>query len=174
MTEARVVTRDKYPLFQYRCSCGHWQDDHNIQLNNEEDWCTKCYELAEVRLNAENPEQYKEPDDPEHTFAPDTDDPWSKERVPWHVSVYECDRAYGGPEEGGWWYDCGELKQTIPVMSDDISDDDIDELIEMMRKVYPEQTDYGIGSVLYSGGAYEVYAEDKAGESYPKERPHYE
>jgi hypothetical protein len=23
------------------------------------------------------------------------------------VAVYEEDRAYGGPEEGGWWYDCG-------------------------------------------------------------------
>ena len=25
------------------------------------------------------------------------------------VAVYMVDRAYGGPEEGGWWYDCGEL-----------------------------------------------------------------
>jgi hypothetical protein len=25
------------------------------------------------------------------------------------VAVYLVDRAYGGPEEGGWWYDCGEL-----------------------------------------------------------------
>lgn len=23
------------------------------------------------------------------------------------VSVYLADRAYGGPEEGGWYYDCG-------------------------------------------------------------------
>lgn len=27
----------------------------------------------------------------------------------WTVAVYRDDRAYGGPEEGGWWYDCGEL-----------------------------------------------------------------
>lgn len=26
----------------------------------------------------------------------------------WTVAIYLCDRAYGGPEEGGWWYDCGE------------------------------------------------------------------
>lgn len=25
------------------------------------------------------------------------------------VAVYETDRAYGGPEEGGWWYTVGEL-----------------------------------------------------------------
>ena len=25
----------------------------------------------------------------------------------WSVAVYETDIAYGGPEEGGWYYDCG-------------------------------------------------------------------
>jgi hypothetical protein len=25
------------------------------------------------------------------------------------VATYLCDRAYGGPEEGGWWYDYGDL-----------------------------------------------------------------
>lgn len=24
------------------------------------------------------------------------------------VAVYLANRAYGGPEEGGWWYDCGQ------------------------------------------------------------------
>jgi hypothetical protein len=24
------------------------------------------------------------------------------------VATYLCDRAFGGPEEGGWYYDCGE------------------------------------------------------------------
>lgn len=31
------------------------------------------------------------------------------------ISVYEVDRCYGGPEEGGWWYDSYEwLKVAIP------------------------------------------------------------
>jgi len=25
----------------------------------------------------------------------------------YHVNTYECDRASGGPEEGGWWFECG-------------------------------------------------------------------
>lgn len=25
----------------------------------------------------------------------------------WTVAIYLCDRAYGGAEEGGWWYDTG-------------------------------------------------------------------
>ena len=24
------------------------------------------------------------------------------------VAVFEVDRAYGGPEEGGWWFDYGQ------------------------------------------------------------------
>lgn len=30
------------------------------------------------------------------------------------LAVYEIDRAYGGSEEGGWWYDCGRLVACIP------------------------------------------------------------
>jgi len=25
-----------------------------------------------------------------------------------YVNAYRVSRAYGGPEEGGWWYDVGE------------------------------------------------------------------
>lgn len=25
------------------------------------------------------------------------------------LAFYDIDRAYGGPEEGGWWYDTGQL-----------------------------------------------------------------
>jgi hypothetical protein len=25
----------------------------------------------------------------------------------WTVAIYLCDRSYGGPEEGGWWFDTG-------------------------------------------------------------------
>lgn len=26
----------------------------------------------------------------------------------WTVAIYLCDKSYGGPEEGGWWYNTGE------------------------------------------------------------------
>lgn len=30
------------------------------------------------------------------------------------VVIYEVDRAYGGPEEGGWYYDCGSrINETV-------------------------------------------------------------
>ena len=30
------------------------------------------------------------------------------------LAVYEIDRAYGGPEEGGWWFDTGRLVACVP------------------------------------------------------------
>lgn len=29
----------------------------------------------------------------------------------WSVAVYQRGREYGGPEEGGWWYDTGTLTE---------------------------------------------------------------
>lgn len=31
------------------------------------------------------------------------------QHVPYYVNIYICGRAYGGPEEGGWWYNYGVL-----------------------------------------------------------------
>jgi hypothetical protein len=31
------------------------------------------------------------------------------------VAVYLIDKAYGGPEEGGWWYEAGVRIDTLPV-----------------------------------------------------------
>lgn len=31
-----------------------------------------------------------------------------RKNTPLYLNVYLANRAYGGPEEGGWWYDVGE------------------------------------------------------------------
>ena len=93
------------------------------------------------------------------------------------VAVYLVDLAYGGAEEGGWYYSCG-----IPS----------DEHVEFTRGFADEDSAYAyarelnqnhgddwnrgrasINSVL-SQGAY--YAEVREGNPspYPKERPYYE
>lgn len=36
-------------------------------------------------------------------------DPVGLDRAALSVALYLVDRAYGGPEEGGWYYDCGLL-----------------------------------------------------------------
>lgn len=30
------------------------------------------------------------------------------------IACYEVTRQYGGPEDGGWWYDCRQLLFTVP------------------------------------------------------------
>ena len=35
----------------------------------------------------------------------------------WTVAVYEVDRLFGGHEEGGWWFDVGELIRKATVGS---------------------------------------------------------
>ena len=34
------------------------------------------------------------------------------ELMNWYVNIYKVESAYGGPEEGGWYYDVGELVET--------------------------------------------------------------
>jgi hypothetical protein len=162
--EARDDTRVIYPRYEHRCKCGHWQDDHWESAVPPYGHCSKCADLADndIRLDLE----------PEHKFEW-TGDRYNDEMViPWHVSVYEIDRGYGGPEEGGWWYDCGTCVVTIPVF--DFTDAEVDALIETLKKAYPNESRYGVGSVCYEGGEFRVWAERQRGMDYPEERPRYE
>ncbi len=34
--------------------------------------------------------------------------------MPFYVNVYLTNRAWGGPEEGSWWYDTGEPVRALP------------------------------------------------------------
>ena len=48
-----------------------------------------------------------------------------------YVNVYQVERAYGGSEEGGWWYDTGTVLETkerlcacdLPVITWPVSDE---------------------------------------------------
>ena len=92
------------------------------------------------------------------------------------VAVYEVDRAYGGPEEGGWWYDCGDLVRVAKRFRSE--DDAWDYCNRLNEKLYSRMEHYGIrssSSAAYSGGEYraKVY-ESAAPESFPVERPYWD
>lgn len=88
------------------------------------------------------------------------------------VNVYLIDRAYGGPEEGGWWYKCGSF-----VRGQQVHDDEEAERVKATLQAWCDEENSqrrsDIGSVL-SEGRYDVYIEDEPGESFPEVRPHYE
>lgn len=86
-----------------------------------------------------------------------------------YVNVYAVTRHYGGPEEGGWWYNAG-----IPVTSYALTDDDdIEEVCEMLEKKYLCLEEGDIYSVL-GGTKIEIHKAYGYAEPWPKERPHYE
>jgi hypothetical protein len=43
-----------------------------------------------------------------------------------YVNVYSAAQAYGGPEEGGWWFDTGVPVASIPVELEDHERDQFD------------------------------------------------
>ena len=86
------------------------------------------------------------------------------------VNVYEIDRCYGGPEEGGWWFDAGYAKETRAVGT-------LDEARAAYRNLlaaWPDEDGPGVSSVIYSGGNYNVCVERHPARDYPEARPHYE
>lgn len=92
------------------------------------------------------------------------------EPAPWYVNVYEEDRGYGGPEEGGWWYDIRE-----PVHSERFDTKaEAEAYKERITDEYPEEGDRPVSSVLYSGGAHSILIENRPPVNQPETTPHYE
>ena len=90
------------------------------------------------------------------------------------VSVYLNDRAYGGPEEGGWYYDCGDLVRTMRVFyTDDAAWDYCCNLNERLKNTL-NRGRRSTGSVLSTGRFLARVTENTAPSSYPAVRPHYE
>lgn len=84
------------------------------------------------------------------------------------INVYLVRRCYGGPEEGGWWFDAGELLRTVVVAAADAG-----ERAKALEAEYSNDGRRPLFSVL-STGEYRVSVDDKPGRDWPVERPHYE
>ena len=106
---------------------------------------------------------------------------WTRYRDFYTVAVYELDRRYGGPEEGGWWYDCGQLMRTVKVFKDE------DQAYAFCRRynrplAFRREAQRGVrygrlplSSVNYSGGHYQAEVHKHMPPlNYPQGRPHYE
>ena len=74
-------------------------------------------------------------------------------RPGWYVNEYEYHRTYGGPEEGGWWYDRAWIVSVLGPMPQHHA--------ERYVRRYQER-----------GGTAILYAEDRPGETAPAQ--HYE
>ncbi len=90
------------------------------------------------------------------------------------LAFYEIDRRFGGQEEGGWYYDCGELVRLSRIFTTEESAYRAANRANRLL-AHIQRGKRGVGSVLYRGGrhAAEVY-ENIAPQRYPESRPHYE
>jgi len=97
-------------------------------------------------------------------------DPMTLMPVRWWVAVYEIDQGYGGPEEGGWYFDTGSLHYKVPCASREQAE----AVTDRLRAVVENRPGATVGSVLYSGGCYNVHWDhNEPVDEYPAVRPHY-
>lgn len=90
-------------------------------------------------------------------------------RVPCFVATVRQDRAFGGPEEGGWWYATQEVVEvhycaTLAVLC---------RVMARVQDKYMDVSRYPVSSVC-SGGVYLTRIGQEIPSSYPDQRPHYE
>jgi hypothetical protein len=91
------------------------------------------------------------------------------------VAVYLQDRAYGGREEGGWYYDCGEHVRTMRVFASEQRA--VQYCQRLNKKLDSAALNEGrreISSVLSTGRYGAEIHYDLAPAFYPSQRPHYE
>lgn len=90
------------------------------------------------------------------------------------VAVYLHDRAYGGPEEGGWWFESGDLVRVMRVFGSEASATDFCYRLNRRLRATLNRGRRSIGSVLSEGRFCARVYEDDAPPHYPARRPYYE
>lgn len=84
------------------------------------------------------------------------------------VNVYLVSRAYGGPEEGGWYYNEGE-----PVRSHRLLNSESEEEVEATEQAWCDEHNPNRGTSSWLDGHYEVRVQDHPAESFPETKPYY-
>ena len=91
----------------------------------------------------------------------------SEEQEPTTVCLYTCGVGYGGPEEGGWYFETGYPLKTICVFSKKQA---IREAILLEEEAEEE---HGCSTDYLGWPAWRVCFDNKYGEAYPTKRPYY-
>lgn len=94
---------------------------------------------------------------------------WLDAPVLVYVNAYRITRHYGGQEEGGWWFDCGEPLGSLPCTSQRQAKSQVED----MRAKFEHLAEGDIDSVL-GGTEVSVYIEEQFARVFPETRPTYE
>lgn len=99
-----------------------------LSVHGEDRW----YPMAEVRVTADE----------------------DKDPAPAFVTVYHITRQYGGPEEGGWWWNRTEAVCSVPLLTGDA--EEIETVVAFLR---PRFVDKGNIYSVRGGVQYDIIAE---------------
>ena len=86
-----------------------------------------------------------------------------------YVTLYTITRHFGGPEEGGWWYNWTAQEWSVPTL---YSKENVNEIVARYRSQIEEM----VGGDIYSvngGQDASIRVEREAGQDQSKERPYY-
>lgn len=100
-----------------------------------------------------------------------------RERHTYIVAVYDAALGYGGPEEGGWWFDTGSLVRVCKTFSNQERAYAYSRRLNAKlnnREWGPNQGRYEKSSCASDGWYQAEVHEDFAPKGYPERRPHYE
>ena len=96
---------------------------------------------------------------------------------PKYLNVYEIEQIYGGPEEGGWFFNCGSPVESVRVDNQQELDSTRVRLEARYQMNDKSSWDRGRkrGSSSCAGGYdIQINIEDEFAKAYPQQRPRYE
>jgi hypothetical protein len=108
-------------------------------------------------------------EDPEEDFRPEEEE---RDRLPalMYLNAYEISRAYGGAEEGGWYFTAGMPLASIPILTlegDYIGN--VNRWTEYLKETLKDE----VSNIRYESEL-AFYEEDHMAKPFPEHRPHYE
>ena len=90
------------------------------------------------------------------------------------LNVYAVTRHFGGPEEGGWWYNAGDPLASVPLEDEESeSEENRKKLVAKYEKMFEDEK---WGDIHHSTGGVDVQVrfEKEIAQYWPQTRPHYE
>jgi hypothetical protein len=97
-----------------------------------------------------------------------------------HLNLYSVRQNYGGPEEGGWWYESGVALGSVPLpatweWTGDIYEDDHLHLEPRVKSAHHEAARLLLNlTAMHDTHNYHISLEDHMASDYPRSRPRYE
>ncbi len=93
-----------------------------------------------------------------------------------YANIYIVDQAFGGPEEGGWWFTYGSPVERLSRLCRAFSTEEEAYAYRASLAGKIEELNEGrheLSSVLCEG-VFAVYVEEHPAKAFPEVRPHYE